>query len=162
MKQNDSSHRFPYVWVLGVAFLQNTKEKAHSTVLSHAYNISCLLCCSIKTEFPLEPCGLILSPPRCGWVVQLHWMMSQGLAVKCSVCCQVLQRGKEEILFRGSSRSYPIWCLVWYLRGYGTATKWKCKTWHVRFYLDTFTRLDTAQTRINPETKAFSHDKVLL
>lgn len=35
-----------------------------------------------------------------GW----YWLMSQGLAVKCSVCHQVLQHEKEEILFRGPPR----------------------------------------------------------
>lgn len=61
-----------------------------------------------QKQFPFELSRLITIPPAkyssCGWVVQWYCLMSQRLAMKCSVCCQVLQHGKEEILFRGPTR----------------------------------------------------------
>lgn len=49
VEQNDYHHQLQNFRVLGVAFLQNAKEKAHPTILTHAYNISVLLCCSTNT-----------------------------------------------------------------------------------------------------------------
>lgn len=110
-------------------------------------------CVAAKTEFPFESFRFILISPSVlavgGGYSDTGWRArgSQWNVQYAVKCCNM---GKRRFFLGGPPKGYPIWCPVWYLRGPGTARKWKCKTWHACEHVDTFIMTPDGPHLIHP------------